>query len=159
MNIIPYNSTPIYDGWGWDSHWDLATWVAWHRGLVKKYGRTLDKDGYPIADRTWLDAWAKQSYLSEPVLSIAQPSRFKAETDYLKQFPLLYQYSNLQRTSEQLNPLDLSYKNIELAKKVVDNAAKAVSSTGKILKYGIPTVLVIGLGLLVWYGVKKVQTA
>jgi len=157
--VIPYNSVPVYDAWGIDTHWDLATWVAWHRGLVKKYGREKDKDGYPIADKIWLTAWGKQSSYSEPIMEIIQPSRFKSETDYLKQFPLIYQATPLKTATEKINPLDMPYKNAEKLKNAVEDTVSSVSTTAKILKYGIPIVLVVGAGLLIWYGVRKVQKA
>ena len=161
---IPYNSVPDYDNWGYDSFWDLATWVAWHRGLVSKYGRSTDTDGYPKADKIWLSAWVKQGSYSSPILAIIQPSRFKAETDYIKKFPLLYQYSGLKRASEGLNPLETSYTATKLPFDVAGNVVDAVSdigdsigTTGKILKYGVPVLVLTAMGLMILYGYNKVK--
>lgn len=156
--VIPYNSKPDYDDWGTDGYWNLATWVAWHRGLSKQYGRSLDKDGYPLADKIWLNAWAKQTSYSSPILAVLQPTRFKSETDYLKKFPLLYEYTSLKTASEQVNPLDSSYQNLESAQNVgnnliqsVENVSDSVSNTTKAMKYVLPIIL-IGAGTiaLIW---------
>lgn len=157
--VIPYNSVPDYDKWGYDSFWDLATWVAWHRGLVKQYGRKNDVDGYPLVDKIWLTAWVKQSVGASPTLAILQPSRFKSEADYIKQYPLLYQYSGLKTASESLNPLETSYSAAKLPFDVVDKVEDAVDTTSTILKYGVPALVLTGIGLLVWFGVRKVKSA
>src|SRR3990167_3222719 len=98
--IIPWDAKPDLDDWGPDAFWSLGSWVAWHKGLVKKFGRTKDKDGYEIADKMWLDQWKKQSTGASPTIAITQPTRFKAETDYIAKFPLLYQYTNLKQIKE-----------------------------------------------------------
>lgn len=164
--VIPYNSVPDYDDYGVDSYWDLATWVAWHRGLIEKFGRLNDKDGYPLADKIWLTAWVKQTAYSSPLLAILQPSRFKVESDYIKKYPLLYQYSGLKTASEMINPLETSYKFTKLPFDVVDkgvvavsDAASAVSTTAKILKFAVPAIAITGIGLLIWFGVRKVKSA
>jgi len=48
-------------------------------------------------------------------------------------------------------------KPIGVVTDVVGDVGSAISSTGKILKYGIPILLIAGAGLLIWYGVRKVQ--
>lgn len=154
--IVPYDAKPDYDDWGPDGFWDLATWVGWHKGLVKKYGRNKDASGYPIADKIWLDAWTKQSMGASPTLAILQPSRFKDETDYIKKFPLLYQYTNLKKAVEQFNPLETSYSGVNAAENLVGGASGVVSGIGSglnVLKYVIPVavVLMIGTGIYITY--------
>lgn len=152
--IIPFDAKPDYDDWGPDSFWDLGTWIGWHRGLVKKYGRTLDKPGgYPIADKIWLDAWTKQGTGASPTLAIVQPARFKTETDYIRKFPLLYQYTNLKKLDGMVNPLDVSYNGLQgglgAVNSVVSGTEAAISGVGtglKVLKYAIPIVLTLAIG-------------
>ena len=164
--IIPYYSVPDYDNWGSDTFWNLATWVGWHRGLVSKFGSLKDKNGYSIADKTWLNAWVKQSTASSPLLALFQPTRFKSETDYLKKFPLIYEYSGLKRATEQINPLETSYKfskmPFDVAESVAEtggNIADGIGTAGKVLKYAIPALLITGVVLLAIYGYKKVKSA
>lgn len=155
--VIPYNSNPDLDDWGSDSYWPLATWVAWHRGLDKKYGRAKNPKGYPIADAIWLAAWSKQGSYSSPLLAIGQPTRFKDETDYIRKFPLLYEYSGLKKFETGVNPIDATYRGIIASAKAaqsiggaitdtVENTGDVISSTTKILKYAIPVVLVVAIG-------------
>ena len=160
--VIPYNSQPDYDEWGSDSYWPLATWIAWHRGLVKKYGRHLNPGGYPFADAIWLAAWAKQSQGSSPLLAIGQPARFKDETDYLRKFPLLYEYSGLKKWDTGINPIDATYKMILASAKAAQNLGEGVVDTVSgigsglsVLKYAIPIVLVIVIGGGLYIGYKK----
>lgn len=157
--VIPYDAKPDYDDWGPDSFWDLGTWVGWHRGLVKKYGRTLDKPGgYPIADKIWLDAWTKQTAGASPTMAILQPSRFKTETDYIKKFPLLYKYTNLQKAVEQFNPAEVGYSGVDAVGNVIEGGTDAVKGIGnglKVLKYAIPVVLILSIGTFMYIGYKK----
>ncbi len=153
--VIPYDAKPDYDSWGPDDYWDLATWVGWHRGLKKKYGS--EKVGaYPKADKIWLDAWTKQTTGASPTIAILQPSRFKAETDYIKKFPLLYQYTNLKKAVEQFNPAETGYTGVEIAQDVIGagaDAAETAANIAKILKVVIPVVLVVAIagGMYVAY--------
>lgn len=160
--VIPYNSNPDYDEWGSDSFWPLATWVAWHRGLDKKYGRAKNPGGYPIADAIWLNAWSKQSYGASPLLAIGQPSRFKDETDYIKKFPLLYEFSGLKKQETGINPLEITYKGIRDSVKagtdLLEGVTDTVSGVGSglsVLKWAIPVVLVLGIGTFMYIGYKK----
>ncbi len=160
--VIPYNSQPDYDEWGSDTFWPLATWVAWHRGLVKKYGRSLNPGGYPFADAIWLNAWSKQSYGASPLLAIGQPSRFKEETDYLKKFPLLYEYTGLKKHETGINPIDATYKLIQKSATALQDLGEGVTDTISgvgsglsVLKYAIPVVLVIVIGTGLYIGYKK----
>lgn len=159
--IIPFDAKPDYDDWGPDAFWDLATWVGWHRGLKKKYGN--EKDGtYPKADKIFLDAWVKQSNGASPLLAILQPSRFKEETDYIKKFPLLYQYTGLKRASEGINPLELSYGGVDAANSVIGGATATIEGVGnaaKILKYAIPVAMGLALVLGGVFVYKKVIVA
>jgi len=55
--------------------------------------------------------------------------------------------------------LGIIAKPIGGAMDVVEDIGGAISGTSKVLKYGVPILLVVGMGLLVWYGVKKVKSA
>lgn len=50
---ITYQSTPDYDGWGFDSYWTCDEWKNWHIALVKQYGLAR-------ANELWVEAWNKQ---------------------------------------------------------------------------------------------------
>lgn len=49
-------------------------------------------------------------------------------------------------------------KPIGFASDIVKDVTSAVTSTSKIIKYGVPALLVVGMGLLVWYGVSKIKS-
>lgn len=47
---ITAESVPVYDTFGFSSHWECNDWILWHQSLVKKYGQDQ-------ADQIWANAW------------------------------------------------------------------------------------------------------
>ena len=37
--VITAQSVPDLDDWGWDSFWDCADWITWHKALAQAYGK------------------------------------------------------------------------------------------------------------------------
>jgi len=37
---ITAQSTPVYDGWGWDDYWMPGDWIRWHQLMAAEYGLT-----------------------------------------------------------------------------------------------------------------------
>lgn len=50
---ITHESTPDYDGWGWDSYWSAQQWIDWHKALSAQYGITQ-------ANNLFKEAWFEQ---------------------------------------------------------------------------------------------------
>jgi hypothetical protein len=51
--LITAESTPDYDGWGWDSYWSKEEWMQWHKALATQHGITQ-------ANSLWKEAWFSQ---------------------------------------------------------------------------------------------------
>lgn len=52
INLIPWNSAPDYDDWGWDDYWTCGQWMEWYDALVAKFGTET-------ARYIWQYAWDK----------------------------------------------------------------------------------------------------
>ena len=172
--VIDYNSTPVYNY----SHlanlfsssskaiytdavtntpvWTCADWVAFYKALVGKYGASSGKDKW---SNWWLMGVDRTSgglgderagsglvYSSVPDDCKVTDSAFIA---FVK--------------TNGLN--DVVYKGIggavakpiSVGTTVIGDVEDSVTTTSKIIKYGVPILLVVGAGLLVWYGVKVVK--
>lgn len=50
------DSTPDYDEWGPDAHWEAKDWETWHAAMVSKYGKS-------VADDHFVEAYGKAGIL------------------------------------------------------------------------------------------------
>lgn len=131
-NTITANSTPDYDGWGWDSYWSAEEWVQWHKTLVAAFGKQAAND-------TWKMAWGKQGAWEHPFNWYKYNRGF---TDYFKSQGIdvgWFGSKIITTTGEAV---------IEVTENVTDAAAdlsQGVVSTANVLKIVAPTLL-IGIG-------------
>lgn len=165
---ITAESKPILDGWGYDDHWSLVDWINWHKALRNKFSSdnktTTDKAGRtfqynPKADIIWLKEWNKQSFGAEPINSLMNvgSDSFK----YIKQNILLFTTTGaIQQDYNLANPTAVKEIATDVATVVgetIEDVADTVKMGFKILKYGTITLLTIGVGLGIFYVVRKVK--
>ena len=135
LGEITADSEPDYDSWGPDSYWSCSEWVAWHKALVKKYGRVE-------ANAKWKLAWDKQDPFEHGISTCRYDSQ-------VVQYLLSQGIDIRSFASAILLPL------FETAANVADttiDASKGIDGTIKVLR-GLLPLAVIGLvGGLGYYG-------
>ena len=137
--------------------WSRADWITYFNALNAKYGQAQAVEVWSYFWNAGLDsgvggagdlrAGSGLVYDSVPMSGI------EADTDF-HNFITKYNLSNV--VYKGLGKLLAQPAGVvfDIGANIVD----AATTTSKILKYGIPVLIIIGAGLLVWYGVKKVQS-
>ena len=130
------DQTPLYDSWGPADYWGCNEWVNWHKANVLKYG-------IPVANQKFVDAWLDGLSNAAGGRGIAPGSNYVVDSvpldcrsfnsgfrDYIKKFPEVYNvvYSGIAGTI---------VKPIGAATDVVSAVSDGVSTTAKVVKYGI----------------------
>ena len=120
---ITAESTPVYDGWGFDDHWQCYDWIQWHKAMKRKYG--LQK-----ANDRFAEAWNKQSVWDKPYNWCKYDNEFSA---YLKE--------------QGMDAGHVVSKVITGAEDLVDNTSDAAKSISNLL----PTIVLLGaVGYGLW---------
>lgn len=126
---ITADSTPDYDSWGPDDYWSCEDWITWHKALKAKYGKAE-------ADSKWLAAWNAQD-------------SFEHNYNWCKYAAAFNTYVS----TEKLAASHLLADIFSGVTKIGENAVDTATSTSKILKYLIPTVIVIiVIGAIIYFG-------
>lgn len=130
MATITADSVPDYDAWGPDDYWSCSDWIQWHRELVKRYGKEQ-------ANVIWISAADKTSFGGHEEFC-RYDSSF---ANYFKQ-----------------NGIDVGNILSHIANtgsNVVENIGDAAGTTTKILKWLIPTAIVLAvIGVFIYFGNK-----
>lgn len=141
---ITAESTPAYDGWGWDDYWDCYDWIAWHKAMLPVYG--IDE-----TNKRWLQAWNKQdTFFAAPVDCRTFNQDFK---QYAKDNGF---YDGL------FEGIGFLAQPLSAGTSVVTGASDLVGDTAdnsKYLKYVIPVVITLILIGIIVYGVSKIKKA
>lgn len=152
---ITADSTPVYDGWGWDDYWEAPDWMTWHAAMKKKYG--LNE-----ANRRFIKAYHEASQFA------ANYGWRTFNTEFINYAKLNGFYDGLfegllglvgKTTSGATN---VANKALDVTNAAVDNAASAASTTTKIMKYAIPVLIagvLVGGGVIAYKYVKAHKPA
>ncbi len=124
------DARPDYDNWGPDTFWSCADWITWHGALKKAFGKDKAKE-------IWDEAWNKQG-VGEHAYEVCQYTT--SFSDYVKKEGIM--------TPVWL--ADVTTGTVE----VIENVSDAISNTSKMLKWLVPTVLIVGVVGLGIYGYK-----
>lgn len=157
-NPLDPDSTPDYDGWGWDDWWGCADWVTWHKMNVAKYGQVK-------ADNKFVEAWLDG-------LSSASGGRGKAEGSGAifdsvpidcRSFDTGFKEYIKKPANKRL--YDVVFSGIggtiggavSGSVTVVENVGSTIVGASKAVKIVVPVLIIGGLGLAIWGGVRMVQ--
>lgn len=134
MATITADSIPDYDSWGPDTYWSCNDWISWHVELKKKYGKD-------VANKTWQSAWDKQD-------------SFEHNYNWCKYSGVFNKYvqaEGLDATWWLPNILNAAGDATENLASGVTNSAQAAENVAKVLKYLLPTVVILAaIGVLVY---------
>lgn len=128
---ITADSTPDLDDWGYDDFWTCSDWMLWH-GLVKK------KYGKPEADRRFIHHWNLQTLGAHALDCRSFNTAFR---DFLKKERLL---DEAYGSAGILAPIGAVTDVVSSGSDVVSDTAKGAETAGKLLKWGLPLLLVGG---------------
>lgn len=182
MALITYNSIPVYNysyvanavvssSAEWTDKvrkipvWTCSDWVTWWDKLNEKYGEEK-------ADAVWTYFWSAglskfaggmgdvragsgAIYDSVPVDCRSTNSEFRAFLNKHKKLNDVV-YSGIGIITK---PIGLGYDVVASVADGVSGLAAGVGKAGKVLKYAIPTLLIVGTLLLALYAYKKVEKA
>ncbi|HWY11580.1 MAG TPA: hypothetical protein VN026_09660 [Bacteroidia bacterium] len=171
--MIDYKSIPVYNyshiyNIGLDNYaiytdtvsgkplWTCADWVTFFKALASKYGEAkaiqiwtywwnlgLSKSAGGAGD---IKAGSGLVYDSVPLDCRTFDSDFRAFLDKYKLQDVVYK------------GLGVIAKPLGVGVDIVENVASTVDTTSKVLKYAIPTLVVVASGLLIWWGVRKAKS-
>lgn len=131
-NTITAQSTPDYDGWGWDTYWSTTQWIVWHKRLVEEYG--IEK-----ANEIWSLAWGNQGTLDHPY------NYYKYDSTFVQYFDSqgidVGWWGSKILTSTTTAVADT----VEDVTNAVDNLSDGILSTSNVLKVAVPAAL-FGVG-------------
>ena len=143
--VITAESSPDYDDWGWDDYWSARDWMTWHRRMKEEYGKEK-------ANIRFLTAWEKQSSLSSPLDTRTFDADFKRYAKDNGFYEGLFDPGILKLILKGISlGLDVTEATIE----AVDETAGTLPAIGKIIKYGVPIILIaliLGTG---WWAYKN----
>lgn len=150
--IIPWNQT---QGW---RDWKVSDFMAWHKGLVKQFGKQKDSKGNLLTDKYLTIFWvaSEGSVHAKAQAIIALPSQFKDELEYFRDnAPVFYSISGMKTAVDlgKINPIDITVNAVESAFGAIQDTIDAFTTTTKILKYAIPTLVVLIIivaGVAIW---------
>ena len=136
---ITAKSRPVYDDWGNADHWSANDWIKWHKELVTEFGKKQ-------ANKTWVAAY----------LDPTAPSFGAARAGWLLTSSLFIDYTKQNGLHESINTgvngfvSDVGNKAVDAAQGAVDtagnvagNALSGLSNTSKLLKYGLPIMVIV----------------
>ena len=146
--------TPLYDSWGTADYWGCTEWINWHKSMVQKYGLQKANDRFIDA---WLDGLSVvaggrgnapgSNYIvdSVPLDCRSFNSNFR---DYIKKNQALYDvvYSGIAGTI---------VKPIGATVDVVDNVSGGITNVSKVIRYGLPIIIILIAGIYAYKIYKK----
>ncbi len=165
---ITASSQPVYDAWGFGTSWGCEDWIKWYIELRKVY--TPTQSDY-IWSKAWLDGVSVvgggngtasgANYITDSV-----PLDCRTFNNNFKNF--LNTYPNLKSAVYSglagliVKPIGLGVDVVNGVVKFGEDTISGITTTSTILKYAIPTVivvLIIFLLIFVYkYSDKKIQT-
>lgn len=152
-NIIEWNDTSNF------KNWSVSDFVAWHRGLVRHFGNEKAENGMLKSDLYWLIFWASSQGVNpyNMQLLVATPSFFKDEIEYLKEYPKIYETSQIKKAVEigALSPIDVVYNVVGTTVESANDIIAGFGTTAKILKFLIP---VIAVTAIIFFGIWAYKT-
>lgn len=152
---ITANSVPDLDEWGLDDYWSCSDWINWHKAVAQAYG-------VQAANEKFLSEWNKQSFGAHALDCRSFNSAFREYTKSVGLHDALYDGALIAK------PLGLTADTLttvtNTASDVVQGAGSAVSGLaggigdfGKSLKYLIPIVLIVAIGVIGFTIYKRTQ--
>lgn len=145
---VEFSNTPT-------SKWSCIQWMQWHQNLVKafKEGRFAsrikysDADAIRLSNEVFIVHWNRLKTLFDKKDFCGYGS------DFFNYFRAVGLSDILSFVQALVNPVvSTGIKVVEGGEKVVTNVVDTVSSTTGALKWVVPTVLVIGIGGVAWWG-------
>ena len=139
------DATPAYDGWGWDDYWSASDWLAWHRAMKAAYG-------LEVANSRFVNAWeAGIGWFSNsvPINARTFDSSFR---DYAREngfLDALY--------GQGLGALAQPIGAITDTGSAVGEVGAGIKTSGNVLRYVVPVVIVAALLVFVWLKLRKAQ--
>lgn len=170
--MIEYNSIPVYnysyianavspsyaiftDVFRKVDVWTCGDWVTYFNKLKSKYGEEKAKELWSYWWNLGLSKSAGgmgDTRAGSGLVYDSVPLDCRSFNSDFREFVNKYNLDDV-----VYRGLGVIAKPIGGAIDVVENLGDAVTGTSKVLKYGIPILLIAGMGLLVWYGVKKIK--
>jgi len=153
---ITADSKPLYDSWGWADYWSCSDWINWHKALRSKYN--LD-----TANKIWVDAWLDGVSGAAGGRGIAPGSNYVIDSvplscrtfdngfrEYIKNNKTLYNavYSGIGAALA---------KPLGAGSDVVEGVSSGIGNVSKIIKYGIPVVIVLATAYIGYLVYKKTK--
>lgn len=146
--IITAESIPDLDDWGWDDYWTIQEWMKWHKEMKKK-------DGIDKANIRFLKWWHKQTSLSSPIDAITFDSEFRAYAKKNKFYKGLFDPSIVGKLVKVLSAgvgaTDTATDIVEGATAGVSEVAKGLPAIGKIVKTGVPILIITAIFGVGWW--------
>lgn len=136
---ITSDSEPDLDSWGFDDYWTVNEWVEWHKKMKAKFG--LQK-----ANMIFIEWWKKQTVGANPLnnRTNANFKKYAKDNGFLSSI-----YSELEKTA--LSIVSPGFQVTKSALNTATNAAAAAENTSKVLKWLLPTLLIVAAaGLSIW---------
>ena len=150
---ITADSTPVLDGWGWADYWSINDWMQWHSFMLKAYGKAE-------ANRRFLEQWAKQDSDANPVEARTFNAKFRQYARDNGFFDQLFSrgISGIVKPLGWITDLLTTADHAEAKTAgTVENLSTGVSTSGKILKFGLPALVIIALVIAAVYIYRKAR--
>ena len=141
---ITENSVPNLDDWGWDNYWSCEDWVEWHKIMKSKKGKSF-------ADSNFLKWWEAQTSFAN---SFNCRSYNKTFRDYFRKENLLSKlYSGAGIIAA---PIGAGTDVVVGVSEGISDVTEGIFNTAKVLKYVLPVLLIVGVGIVGYVVYKKV---
>lgn len=136
--------------------WNCADLIQWHKALINKYAQTGLTHGDAIAQANvdFINAWNQGPFISSLADCRSFSTSFRAYAKENNFFDALYDGIGI-----LAKPLGVGTDVVDAAGNLVSNSAKGLSSFSTVVKWGLPILAIVGAGLLIWWGYKKVKGA
>jgi hypothetical protein len=152
---INANSVPDLDDWGWDDYWSCPEWIQWHKAMVSQYGAYQ-------ANEKFLTEWNKQSIGAHALDCRSFNSEFREYTKAVGLHDALYNGALLAKplgitTDAVTTATSAASDVVQAGGDLIQGVAQGAGSLGKSLKYVIPVLLIVALGVIGFIIYKKTQ--
>lgn len=146
MDTITADSKPVYCYFGGEGCWTCNDLIVWHKALVAKYG--LDK-----ANQIFLDSWNNDTpVVCEQLDCRSFDSAFR---EYAKANGLFSGlYNNVGIIAQ---PIGYVGDLVNTTATALSNIVGAGANTAKVLKYVLPTIIIIIAVVGIFYLVKNAR--
>jgi hypothetical protein len=132
------------DDWGWDNYWNCQDWIEWHKIMKSKKGKTF-------ADTNFMKWWEAQTSFSNTYNCRSYDKTFR---DYFRGEKLLDNlYSGIGVIAA---PIGAGSDVVVGVSEGVSDLTEGVFNAAKALKYVIPVLVILGIGVGGYIIYKKV---